>query len=211
MAGFQQLVDLNFVLEGVTPVLQNNPDAMDDDPTGPSTSKPKTIDPPEVAAAKRRYLDAHGNLQMPSSAVFRAAVDGGSHIKIAKVTRLSTLVAGALYPVELWFPLTDAQGEPLTRYEVDRRRVVNNATGSGSRQGGSVKRSRPLIHLPWLLRCHMLLDIALVEPQIVGKVLETAGAKLGIGDFRPQKKGWFGRFRVKEFVVGGEDITAQLA
>lgn len=38
-------------------------------------------------------------------------------------------------------------------------------------------------------------------PILVRSIVDDAGKKIGLGDFRPARKGPFGRFVVKEWVV----------
>ncbi len=83
-------------------------------------------------------------------------------------------------------------GKTLTDkdYIIDTRRCVVQRNG--------VLRSRPCIELPWGLTARFLVDTAVVgskaEPVISS--IARAGQIAGLGDYRPQRKGSFGRYQV---------------
>lgn len=90
---------------------------------------------------------------------------------------------------------------PVTRDEVEGEWLYLNADG---RKGGSrrVWRCMPVIR-EWAadLPIHVL-DETITE-DVLRYHLEQAGAFIGIGRFRPQNGGWYGRFRIKELVAVG--------
>lgn len=77
-------------------------------------------------------------------------------------------------------------------YEIDVRPVVVPATK------GRVVRKRPIFK-NWSLRFNVEFDADEISPSTIKEILEYAGRRVGIGDFRPEKGGPFGRFMVTEF------------
>ena len=51
--------------------------------------------------------------------------------------------------------------------------------------------------------CPFTLDIdeSMFSPALVRAIVDDAGKKIGLGDYRPSRKGPFGRFVVKTWVV----------
>ena len=85
--------------------------------------------------------------------------------------------------------------EPITSYRIDIRRVIVQ------RQG--VMRARPLIELPWACVAEFECDAGLgmvgdtpFAAQLFHQALGYAGQIVGIGDYRPEKGGLFGKYAV---------------
>ncbi len=77
-------------------------------------------------------------------------------------------------------------------YDVDARPVVISSTR------GRVVRMRPMFN-DWKLRFEMEYDEEEVDVATLKELLDYAGLRVGIGDFRPAKGGPFGRFMVTKF------------
>ena len=77
----------------------------------------------------------------------------------------------------------------ITTYEVDSRRVVNPTTK------GALLAHRPRIER-WTLKLMIRINENLMDPAFVRQLLTEAGEQLGIGAFRPEKRGPFGLFHV---------------
>lgn len=87
-------------------------------------------------------------------------------------------------------------GFALEDYERDTRPVVVPATK------GRVLRHRP--RLPqWELNFTIEYDDTLLKATEVRKIVDDAGSRVGFLDFRPEKKGPYGRFSVTHWDDGG--------
>lgn len=75
-------------------------------------------------------------------------------------------------------------------WEIDRRPVVI--------QRARVTRSRPMFK-KWALSFTAEIDEDELPKSVLNEILEYAGRRVGIGDFRPDKGGPFGRFIVTTF------------
>jgi len=85
-----------------------------------------------------------------------------------------------------------------TTYEIDSRAVVVPATK------GRVVRHRPRID-PWELSFSLEYDDVLLKETEVRKIVDDAGLRVGLLDFRPECKGPFGRFTVTVWKSDDED------
>jgi hypothetical protein len=175
-----------FRIEGLSPLLQSNPRAMTR--TG-DTMGTKKIPTAEEEAESRTYRLEGGQLFVRSEA-FRGSILGrggaASGRRIGKATANSRVAAGLFMP-EPECPLVDPKtGKPLHDYEIDTRRALVQ------RQG--VLRSRPMIR-EWACDLACEVDEDFITVAQVEELLNIGGKVAGVGDFRPQCKGVFGRFR----------------
>ncbi len=51
----------------------------------------------------------------------------------------------------------------------------------------------------WSFSFTLDIDTTVFDPKLIRSVVDDAGKKIGLGDFRPQRKGPFGRFVVVEW------------
>ena len=79
----------------------------------------------------------------------------------------------------------------LTKWEIFKTLVVIPSTK------GRVMRYRPMLK-NWLLSFNIEIEEE-IDPHAVKEALDIAGRYVGIGDWRPQKKGKFGKFHVTSF------------
>jgi len=82
-------------------------------------------------------------------------------------------------------------------YAIDARPVVIPATK------GRVMRFRPRLDA-WELSFKLEWDTTLLKESEVRRVLDDAGSRVGLLDFRPERKGPFGRFMVTEWTLAKE-------
>lgn len=85
--------------------------------------------------------------------------------------------------------LTDAKGKPLDNFEVDSRPVVIPSTK------GRIMRHRPKIE-KWQAEIPLEIDTGVLPVATIHQLLEEGGRRIGIGDYRPEKTGPYGRFAV---------------
>ncbi len=84
-------------------------------------------------------------------------------------------------------------GLGVTDYTIDTRPIVVPATK------GRVLRHRPRLDA-WRLTFEIEYDPTLLKPEEVRRILDDMGSRVGVLDFRPEKKGPFGRFMVTEWI-----------
>jgi hypothetical protein len=153
---------------------------------------------PREQAAPKLYTSADGQPMLPGPNVFRGLIDAGAFHKAGRkaiTTQKSSLVPAGIQIEEIECLLTDPL-KPGTRlgWEVDSRSVVNPATGG-----------RMMCHRPrfdsWGLSMTLIVDDKMFDHSIVRLLADDLGTKIGLGDFRPSRKGPFGRFLVTHWEV----------
>ena len=179
------LVIHTFRISGISPLLTHNPAAMLAPKSG--GARKKEIPTPEDEAASGAYEHPSG-FGLPSFAFRGCILVACKGKKIGKVGA-ATVISGAVDVVDDMCLLEDPEtGSPLTDYVIDRRRVMVQRNG--------VIRSRPKFD-PWGCCLRLQLDLDYTEPQVVLDLLNDGGIKCGVGDFRPDKKGPFGKFQAE--------------
>ena len=152
---------------------------------------------PREQAKKKAYMDKKGYLYLPGPNLFAALISAGKFHKMgkSKVTTITTsLVPAGLHVHETVIPLTDSKGKQLKQFEVDSRAVVIPATK------GRVMMHRPRLD-KWYATFHLEIDEQIFKEDFVRILVDDAGKKIGVCDYRPERKGPFGRFVVRSWEV----------
>ena len=182
-------MNIQATIEGRSPLLCNR---YLDSAAGNGTSaaiKTGAKGTPREQAAPKLYTDADGKPGVPGANVFAALISAGKFIKAGRktlTTAKSSLVPAGLLVTELFCPLRPVQ------WEVDSRSVVIPATG------GRIMCHRPRFD-KWSLSFTIELDETLFAPEVARQLADEAGKKVGLGDFRPERRGPFGRFNVTQW------------
>lgn len=144
---------------------------------------------PRAVAERSAYIADDGTYYMPSAAIYRALIEAGANHKLRGSRKSAKwVVPGAVVLVDDAITLLNGDGStPIDHFEVDSRPVTIPATK------GRIMRHRPRFE-QWSLAFDMRINEKLLEPKFVHQLLSEAGDQLGIGDFRPQTRGPFGRF-----------------
>lgn len=150
-----------------------------------SSIKTDRLTPREMAEAKA-YKSPDGQLFIPGTNIFACIISAGSFHKVGKskvTTQKTSLVPAGVVITDLVCPLN------TDKYEIDSRSVVIPSTG------GRIMCHRPRLDA-WSTTFHMEIDEDIFTEKFVRLLVDDAGKKIGLGDFRPQRKGPFGRFNV---------------
>lgn len=173
---------IDIEITGVTPLLMHrfNTDEYE------SKVKEKNLTPREQAF-KFAYIDEKSKLFLPTANIYACLLNGGKFEKHGKnkltTMRSSLIPAGVLILDEVaYFSEPDI-------WEVDSRSVVVPSTG------GRIMCHRPKL-MTWKIPFKLSLDTKMFPPSVIRTCLDHAGQKIGLGDFRPERKGTFGRFVV---------------
>jgi hypothetical protein len=124
---------------------------------------------------------------IPQPNLFRSLIDAGSFIKSGKSkmsTQRTSLVPACLSIEEVASPIISDSD-----WSVDTRPVRIPSTG------GRVLRHRPIFER-WSLEFHLLIDTEILAEKVARQLVDIAGSRIGLGDFRPACKGPYGRFVV---------------
>jgi hypothetical protein len=152
---------------------------------GPKTRQ--SVPPPEVQAEAATYRMEDGSLGFPAAAFKKAVVSAAKGRKVGKLGLPGIILASVFETTEYLSLIHPETGECLHDYVIDIR---------GARpQQGMVRRSRPRLDA-WACDVALEYDDELVTEDLVRELLERAGRNIGIGNFRPEKSGRYGRFEV---------------
>lgn len=187
---------IEVTIEGQTPLLMNRftDEAAAELEGGHRPTKKKRLTPRQEAE-KSAYMDDKKNLFFPGGNILSCLIEAGKFFKIGKnkvTTTSGTLLTGGLTLNELVCPLGTKQ------FEVDSRRVVNPSTR------GAVLRHRARVD-DWKLSFTLDIDEEIFDVDLIRNIVDAAGKRVGLGDYRPTKKGTFGKFRVVSWTVHKDD------
>lgn len=175
-------------LEGVSPMLMNRfTDAAALAVSSGTSSAIQGAKPgPRDQAAAKVYAGSDGKPVLPAPNLLACLVDAGRHIKAGRSkisTARSSLVPAGIGIVELELPIVPA------KWEVDSRPVVIPSTG------GRIIAHRPRFDA-WAVKFTLDVDGEIFSATVVRELVDIGGKRIGIGDFRPARRGPFGRFKV---------------
>jgi hypothetical protein len=185
-----ETAQLRITVEGITPLLLHNPAGMSGATKGPQKGE-RVFDPKEEAERGTYRLET-GQLAIPG-AHFRGALllaaggwkkakgRGSIRANMAHVTVAEDLIG-----------LVDHNGQPLTTYDIDTRRAIVQRSG--------ILRSRPKLNL-WRAIVTFNFEEKMITPNLIVGVLADAGNNQGVGDYRPNKNGPYGRFKIVEYML----------
>jgi hypothetical protein len=151
----------------------------------------KTRDPREEAR-KVAYIAGDGSYFFNAFAIPNSMGNAGSSHKATGSRKSLRFVVPSAVRMDT-DAVTILNGKGAAKnFEVDARPVTIPATK------GRVMRYRPRFN-DWGARFVMHVDDELLSLEMAHQLLSEAGQSIGIGDFRPEKRGPFGRFRVVEW------------
>jgi len=174
----------NISIEGTSPLLMNRPNQLDIGDKS-KTSKRETQTPKEIAEGKV-YFDSEENIYLPATWFQGAIVEAGKKKKMmgkgsAKATYSKVCGSSVeINPFEI---------ELKEKWEVFSILAVNPTT-----KGKNVLH-RPLFK-KWKVDFEVTFDEEDIEVPVMKEIFDIAGRSVGVGDWRPSKKGRFGKFQV---------------
>lgn len=147
---------------------------------------------PREEATKCAYIAPDGTYYFSAFAIPNAMGSAGSNHKMRGSRKtLRFVVPSSVFMETDTVTILNGAG-PATHFEVDARPVTIPATK------GRVMRYRPRFD-EWGARFTLTIDDSSLGLDSAQQLLSEAGQTIGIGDFRPEKRGPFGRFRVTRF------------
>lgn len=189
---------IEVTIEGISPLLMNRfTEAAEIQVSGgTSVSFRGDKGTPREQATPKCYADKKGDLYIPGPNIFAAIIAAGTFHKAGKsklTTQKSSLIPAGLQMVDMVCPLNTKD------WEVDSRSVVIPSTG------GRIMCHRPRVD-KWTCTFTLDVDSGMFSPNLIRAVIDDAGKKVGLGDYRPSRKGPFGRFVVKKWNVVEEAL-----
>lgn len=175
----------NITIQGITPLLMNRPIQLEiSDKSKDVKRETKTAD--EIAEGKL-YKDAEGKIYLPSTWFRGALVEAGKQKKMGgKGSSKATYskAVGSSVSVE---PFEILLKKPT--WKTFSILAVNPTT-----------HGRNILHRPqfdkWEVDMQAIFEEEQIEPSVMKELFDIAGKFVGVGDWRPAKKGMFGKFQV---------------
>jgi len=147
---------------------------------------------PREEATKNAYIAKDGTFYFSAFSIPNAMGAAGSNHKATGTRKtLRYVVPSAVRMLSDVITILNGSG-PAKDFEVDSRPVTIPATK------GRIMRHRPRFN-QWGAEFELLINDDLLSPEMAHQLLSEAGQGIGIGDFRPEKRGPFGTFRVVKF------------
>lgn len=141
---------------------------------------------PEENAEYVAYRTPDGELYIPGINIQRALIAGASYIKGKGRSTMQKPVAACVMILPEYALLGRRE------YTIDARPVVIPATK------GRIIRYRPRLD-EWQVTIEIEYDDKLMTEAELRRVVDETGSRVGLLDFRPERKGPFGRFFVVEW------------
>lgn len=142
---------------------------------------------PLEQAEKMLYIGLDGKPMIPQPNLLRCLVDGGKFFKAGK-KQITTKTESMLYSC-----LDIAGAEIIIKHQqpwkVDTRPVRIPSTG------GRILAHRPMFD-DWTLSFECQLDDSMLSAKLLREIIDAAGNRIGLGDYRPACKGPYGKFKV---------------
>lgn len=170
-------------IEGVSPILFNRfTTGADLEPT-----KKKVIITKSAKVEDKMYLLPNGKPYIPARYFEAALIDAGKDFKGKGKGNLSKILGAMLEVKPDTIPLISKKG-----WQDDMQVAVNPMT-----------RGRMVVHRPrfddWTAEFDIEISTDDIPKERISEIMEHAGRFVGIGDWRPAKKGKYGKFIISEF------------
>ena len=181
--------EFSITIAGKTPLLCNRftDAAQMSASSGNRSSIATQSSTPHEVAEQKLYVDDQGVIGIPQPNLFRCIIDAGKYFKVGKskvTTQKSSLIPACVAVDPVFIPIYHNDD-----WTVDSRPVRIPATG------GRIIAHRPMFN-DWALSFNVSLDDSMIDERLFREIVDAAGLRVGLGDFRPDTKGPFGRFVV---------------
>lgn len=186
---------INITVEGTSPLLHHRFGEQAEGDSGKATRQ-VTVSrgTPREEADLVVYRNKEGQFYIPGTWFFGTLCAAGGNHKMKGSRKSARFVVPAAVRVgEIEIPIRNGDGKSLIKdFEVDSRPVTIPATK------GRIMRHRPRFDC-WSAQFSLVINDDILPEEFVHQLLNEAGQQQGIGDYRPEKRGPFGTFRVTEW------------
>jgi hypothetical protein len=149
---------------------------------------------PREMAEKKLYIGLDGRAMIPQPNLMRSIVDGGKFEKVGKA-QVTTQSSSMLFSWVTISGIENGAEIPIQHkdpWRVDQRAVVIPATK------GRILAFRPIFD-DWALTFRLRVDTEGFNTKLMRRIVDHAGKRIGLGDFRPSRKGPYGQFVVSSW------------
>ena len=175
----------NVVINGTSPLLFNKPAELGFD----KTFVEKMASPDHDAEMLQRfYTDKNMNICTPGIHIERSLIAAGKKLRVKGAGKATySKIFGSMLSVS-----PDLIIHQFQEYTVHKSLVVIPSTK------GRILRCRPMLER-WQLDFTVSVEEEDISDEVVKEALKIAGKFCGIGDWRPEKAGKFGKFETISF------------
>lgn len=196
-----ELLNVTVFARGITPLLMNRVTEETllglRDKTKKAKNAPRPEDPREEAEPKVHRL-ADGRPHLPIGALFASLVEAGKYVRLdgkRQVSTASSTILPAFMSIESkTLPLVNHLDKKGAAWEVDMQ------PGKNPNGGELVCIVRPRFDV-WAFEANILIDTKEISENQIRTLWDYAGRRVGLLDFRPQRKGTYGQFVVDRWEV----------
>jgi len=185
-------------IKGMTPLLMHRIVEEELERRGRTSRKVPTHQEYADAHKYTTVIDGQEVMCILSQHIYSMVLEAAKGMKIGRSPAWKAF-AGTIRIEPEFIPLKrDGEYIKGDDYEIDIRAVVV--------QSSKILRARAKIPTPWEAEFVILYDKELHDEkslEILKIILEQGGRRVGLMDYRPQHKGWFGTFVVDKFEVKG--------
>ena len=183
---------VNITIEGITPLILNRftEEAQMSASNGTRLSTNKDRGSPQEIAETKLYTNDNGDKVIPQPNLLRCIIDAGKFFKAGK-SKVTT-IKSSLIPSCVDVEGVDIKILSKDGWTVDTRPVRIPSTG------GRILCHRPMFH-DWKLSFIANIDTDIISLALFREIVDAAGKRIGLGDFRPDCKGPFGKFCVTQW------------
>lgn len=198
------LIQFRISAVGIAPMLQNpmTDEVLDELLGGKSARKGVQTDiTVEDRAKKKLCTGPNGEFGFPANYLFAALIDAGRHVQYEGKSKVSTRET-SLMPAFLSIvpDIVNADGDGFIPFlDQSIMWVADKRRGVLAANKAAVAIVRPKFP-SWAFEVTVEIDLDQIAVDKVKSLFEIAGRQSGIGDFRPSKRGPFGRFTITDFV-----------
>ncbi len=196
---FGGLIQVKLTLIGQTPLLINAMSEKQLLDMRNKTKKAKSAAKPSLReeADSKVYILRDGKPHVPTRLLMSNFIAAGQFVRLDGKRQISTaektVLPGMLSIVSTECPILSADGQPA-KWEVDIQQ------GRNPNGGEAVCIVRPRFD-DWRLDLIIEIDQEQMPLQMAREMIDIAGRKCGLGDFRPQRKGTFGMYKVSSWAT----------
>ena len=191
-------------ISGVSPIIHHSASGLD--PLLPINGEIKTITSKrgtnrtesddtrlrELETQRSLWLDANDRPAIPASAIRSVIETGARKVKQGPQVREGLVIIASAFTYD-----TDRYGDTLDTLQHTAQFTVPVVV-----QRNRILRTRAKFDLPWGCTFEADCDDELVSAEQLRQWLDIAGRRIGLGDWRPEKSGEFGRFAVADIAAG---------
>jgi hypothetical protein len=177
--------NFNVTIEGTSPLLMNRPNQLDiADKSKDVKRENRTA---KDIASEKLYIDSEGKIYLPSTWFRGSIVEAGKKKKRGGTGSAKSNFSGIVGSSVEINPFEIVIAKP--NWKVFSILAVNPTT-----------RGKNVLHRPqfdkWEVDFEVVFDEDQIEPSVLKEIFDIAGKFVGVGDWRPAKKGSFGKFQV---------------